>query len=85
MEVLPAATSLSPPSEDGRSVATVDRVALVTFVESLITVFPLHDTVPMILRFINERRNARRHGSPITQSLMVEVTGPTWRMTNSIK
>lgn len=48
MDVLPAVTtrprdgtrfSLSPPREYGRSVARVDRVAVVTIVESLITVF----------------------------------------------
>lgn len=48
MDVLPAVTtrprdgsrfSLSPPCEYGRSVATVDQVAVITIVESLITVF----------------------------------------------
>lgn len=48
MDVLPTVTtspldgsrsSLSPPCEYGRSVATVDGVAVVTIVESLITVF----------------------------------------------
>lgn len=47
-DVLPAVTTnprdgsrffLNPPCEYGRSVATVDRVAVVTIVESLITVF----------------------------------------------
>lgn len=63
MDVLPAVTtsprdgsrsSLSPPCEYGRSVATVDRVAVVTIVESLTQFLPLH-TVPMVLRFVNER------------------------------
>lgn len=56
MEISPNKNSLSPLCEDGWSVPTVDRVAVVTIVENFYhSFFPLHNTVPLVVGFFQGR------------------------------